>query len=76
MSGEGWFKNGGRLHRVWLQWAENFWDHLWPWRWICWVAREHQPHWNYGRTYCVVCGKTLGMDPWRVERDRQKRANP
>ena len=34
------------------------------------TERKTAPGWGW------LGGKTLGMDPWRVERDRQKRANP
>lgn len=65
-------KTGGRLHKLWFRWLDNayLFDHLWPWRPICWIT-QHDLDWNYGRTYCNVCGKTISKDPWRIKRDQE-----
>lgn len=69
-------KMGGKLHKLWFKWTRNAYlcDYLWPWRVVCWFT-EHDLSWNYGRTYCVFCGKTISKDQWRIDRDKRRCAD-
>jgi len=66
----------GRIHRLWSKWCETVYlsDVRWPWRIVCWVQRNHHSNewldWNYGRTYCCMCDKTISKDAWRIKRDQ------